>query len=186
MVSCMNNKIEKNADESINNIQKDDFLEFEVSGIFDCPEVRVEKNYVIENFIDKSRTTGESLDKIYQRGYQNTDPIFMRENDRVLFIEDSTQIYGSSSFDIVAVNGPADIHLDGNIERVELTNPSNHYDIIVKGTIVQFFSACGKEYPLLTFSGLNRSVEIVFADGKSRLELNSIGNASLGGKQLSQ
>ena len=91
-------------------------------------------------------------------------------------------LYGNSGFEHVLISNSPTIELDGNFERLDLSNVLSQYQFYLQGTNIRIKQlGSGAD---LTFRGMNGPVTLAFANGSAVLRLNGFNNATLNGKQL--
>lgn len=107
--------------------------------------------------------------------------VFLTSGEKYTTSE-SASVYGAGGSETLVVQGNPSLQMDGNIERVELSEALANYLFSVSGTSVRIDRGTT---PVVRFSGLNQPVSLVFSDRSLALVLNSMGNATLDGQALS-
>jgi hypothetical protein len=103
--------------------------------------------------------------------------LFLTSNSTFL-VQDSLAVNGNGNNDTVRVAGSPNAQLDANINTLVLDSPLSSYKFGISGTTISVVDSSLS--PVVTFSGLNQSLKMVFNDGAANLQLTGISKASLG------
>ncbi|WP_157678423.1 hypothetical protein [Oleiphilus messinensis] len=108
-------------------------------------------------------------------------PYRFLEPGETVTLQANAVVLGASGSETVIVKLSPEVVLDGNIERVELPEELSNYRFSISGTVIEISEG---NKSIVTFLGLNQSPTLVFSDGNTRLSLNALDDATLGGVSI--
>jgi hypothetical protein len=97
-------------------------------------------------------------------------------------VSNDVEVFGAAGGnEVVKISGTPNVQLNGDVERIELSDNAADYTYLVTGTQITILK---DGTAVATLSGLNQVAKVAFADGSADLELTGLNAVTLGGTAL--